>query len=132
MRLYRVDYTRFTDGVRVGMESFMVVKETKCGYWIEAWGGAKWVSRSGRKRYAHPTKEEAIESFRARKNRHILILKLKIEEIQRALYVDPNDYSEYTVDSSFWFPDRGDRREFKHAVLNFVDTSTLHDVFIPF
>jgi hypothetical protein len=125
MRLYRVDYTCTSNGPQCCMNSFMVVKETPCGYWIEVYGEGKWVSATARKRYAYPTKEEAINGWRARKHRHLAILHQKIHEIRRALEVDPARYWDYEHRSSFRFPDRGERKEFKDAVLDFVDTSDL-------
>lgn len=107
------------------IDSFMVVKETPCGYWIEGFEGGRWVSATGKKRFAYPTVEEAIEGWRARKDRHISILRAKIAEINRALSVDPSLYQHYENRSTFRFPDRGDRKEFKDAVLEFVDTSEL-------
>jgi hypothetical protein len=125
MRLYRVDYIRFTDGPHVTVDSFMVVKETPCGYWIEVNEGSRWVSATGKKRYAYPTVEEAIEGWRARKQRQISILRSKIAEINQALSVDPSMYQHYKNWSSFYYPDRGERKEFKDAVLQNVDTSEL-------
>lgn len=127
MRLYRADYTRYTDGPRVFIESFMVVKETPCGYWIELHegDGSRWVSATGKKRYAYPTVEEALAGWRARKHRQIAILRAKIAEINRALAFNPKDAHHYEVRSSFVFPDRGDRKEFKTAILDFVDTADL-------
>ena len=48
---------------------FKVVKRTPQGVWILAsWpDGKKWVSLSGRKRFAYPDKKEALNSFRIRK-----------------------------------------------------------------
>jgi len=48
---------------------FRVLRETPCGFWIalDTWGDQeKWVSKTGRKRYAYPTEELAKESFIAR------------------------------------------------------------------
>lgn len=123
MRLYRVDYTRYTDGPRPFVESYMVVKETPCGYWIELHEGSRWVSATGKKRYAYPSIAEAIEGWQARKGRQLSILRAKMAEINRALSVDPKCFSYYEVRSTFRFPDRGERKEFKDAILDFVDTA---------
>ena len=51
------------------------MKETPKGYWIE---GNKWISNYARKRSAYPTKEEAWESFKCRKERQVSILKMQL------------------------------------------------------
>ena len=49
-----------------------VVAETPKGYWI-GWNGVKekWVSKHSKKRYAHPTKEEAMAAYRHRKQAYV-------------------------------------------------------------
>jgi hypothetical protein len=134
MKMYRLDYRLTGDGIRVGVDVFSVVKETPCGYWIETWDGGRWVARKGKKRFACPTMDEAIDSFRARKHRHLAILRGTIQNIQAALVIDPKYYDVYNIRSSFQYPDSGDRKEFKDAVLTHVDTAELHDPYhnMPF
>lgn len=60
---------------------FEVIKETPKGYWIE---GKCWISKTSKKRYAHPTKEEAWKSFKARKARQIKILKTRLAYAEEA------------------------------------------------
>jgi len=56
------------------VDSYLILRETPCGYWIEiSWLKDKWVSKTGRKRYAYPTKAEALDSFIIRKERQIQI-----------------------------------------------------------
>lgn len=50
----------------------------------------KLVLHNSRKKYACPTIEEAITSFKARKNKQIRIYKAKIDEIRRALQLIEN------------------------------------------
>jgi len=72
--------------VAVHFETYHVLKETDCGYWIGLYPRdskhveedmknpyiwKKWVSKNGRKRFAYPTKKEALESFIIRKRRQI-------------------------------------------------------------
>ena len=62
--------------------TFNLVKETPKGYWISyGWykssklrGRAKWVSKTARKRFAYPSKEEALNNFIKRQERRIRIL----------------------------------------------------------
>jgi hypothetical protein len=77
---YRVDSLPFPLGDRtvVMMREYPVIRETRCGL-------TKWVKRGGKKRWAYPTREQAVESFRARKKRLIEICKWRIEEAEQAL-----------------------------------------------
>jgi hypothetical protein len=68
---------------KVSLMTFNLHKETPKGYWIghgfhcpdNLRANARWVSKTGRKRYAYPTKEEALESFIKRKEKQVKILK---------------------------------------------------------
>ena len=64
---------------------FQILRETSCGYWIIpeelanypksmsgiAERGKRWISKTSRKRYAYPTKREALQNFIARKKKQI-------------------------------------------------------------
>jgi hypothetical protein len=72
--------------------TFNLIKETPCGYWIgNNYGligeGKRWVSKTSRKRYAYPTREEAWESYRARKKRHVLILSAQLRKAEVCLRI---------------------------------------------
>lgn len=90
MKLYRyssrwkISFWRDLETVDVWCDEYEVIKETRCGYWIadypqkdpdkaikDKWTWTKWVSKGGKKRYAYPTKEEALESFIIRKHRQV-------------------------------------------------------------
>jgi len=51
------------------LSEYEITKYTKKGVWIQAYGDekGKFVLLSGKKRYAHPTKEEALDAFIYRK-----------------------------------------------------------------
>ena len=97
-------YRYYNSGVGVILEKFKLFKETPAGYWIipEYWSVEeemveprntrynKWVSKTSRKRFAYPTKEEALFSFKARKRRQIPILKAQLECTKEALKVAEN------------------------------------------
>jgi hypothetical protein len=86
--LYRFDDMHYTTGVRVEKRKFKVIKETPCGYWIklfDCFDDKKWVSKTGKKRYAYPTEEEALTSFKARKRRQIEILESQLTRARVAL-----------------------------------------------
>ncbi len=52
---------------------YKAVKETPCGYWLYlGWSmNDRWVSKKSRRRYAYPTKKEALESYIIRKEHQI-------------------------------------------------------------
>lgn len=60
---------------------FRVINETTCGYWISDFHGIikKWVSKTGKKRYAYPTKDEAFESYLIRKMRYVKNCRIIVE-----------------------------------------------------
>lgn len=82
MILYRYYSIYCDEGPSVYLEEFDMIKETPCGWWIQPagdiWRGGdykRWVSKTARKRYAYPTKKEALTSFKAKKVRQISILR---------------------------------------------------------
>lgn len=90
MILYRYAVTYYENGPRVDLEEFDMIKETQCGWWIIQAGtyddyGKKWVSKTAKKRYAYPTKEEALIGFKARKERQISILKARLSGAEHEL-----------------------------------------------
>ena len=86
-KFYRYhDYPSFShSGRRVELEVWISIKETPCGHWIIPADSVsysydnvlddtayidevkKWVGNNGRKRFAYPTKDEALKGFIARK-----------------------------------------------------------------
>jgi hypothetical protein len=64
---------------------FPIVGETDHGYWINAYGHRRWVSKFSKKRFAHPTPDQAYQSFRARKLRCIHIIAARLRDAERAL-----------------------------------------------
>lgn len=73
-------------------KSFPIIKETPCGCWISigyfnSSDQKKFVNLKARKKWAHPTPEEAMDGFRARKERQLRILKGQVLRTQAALYL---------------------------------------------
>jgi hypothetical protein len=95
MEFYRYEDIVYADiGVRINERKFKLLKETPCGYWIlPDWGYnypeseefKRWVSKVSKKRFAYPTKEEALVSYMARKKRQIEILKSQLKRAEIAL-----------------------------------------------
>ena len=97
MEFYRFDYHEYAEHDEDGeycspkfpkpileLSTYILSKETEKGYWIKIknWDThlfQKWVSKTSRKRFAYPTKEEALESFIKRTKRRIRIIKWQIQ-----------------------------------------------------
>jgi hypothetical protein len=79
-KFYRVEAIWNGDARTLMYVEFPIIKRTPSGTWIDVWGpGPKWVGDKWAKRYATPTKEEALESFRRRKARQVSILTRRLE-----------------------------------------------------
>jgi len=69
---------------KVELRIFYLFKETNKGYWItyndskNNLRGDKWVSKTSKKRYAYPTKKEALDNFINRTKSRIMILKRQL------------------------------------------------------
>ena len=83
-RLYRYESQRYSVVVdadadiygvspaKLCLQNYEVVAETPKGYWVGFFGAKdKWVSKSSRKRFAHPTESEALEAYRIRKKAYV-------------------------------------------------------------
>lgn len=89
---YRYSEFRTSESMSLHLETFEVLKYTQRGVWLDYYGGGKkFVLNEARKRFACPTKEEALESFRARKKRQIKILKAQLHSACRALELQPDE-----------------------------------------
>lgn len=82
--------------VKIELEKFKVVKLTPRGLWLSRmyinWKGEeetltdkKFILLDSRKKFAHPTKEEALESFIQRKASQVKIVKRQLDVAKRAL-----------------------------------------------
>lgn len=93
MTLYRYDDVSFASmdenyigpgRIEIVLSEYPVIKETPKGYWI-GYCYKRWVSRTSKKRFAHPTKDQAWNSFRIRKQRQIEIYAARLARAQTAL-----------------------------------------------
>lgn len=69
----------------VNLREYRVIRTTPKGAWIEYYGLNKFVKLDARKRFACPTKEEALASFMARKKKQIHILSSQLQNAETAL-----------------------------------------------
>ena len=84
--LYRYDCDTGNRDVLL-LKEYQVVRRTPCGVWIQIAPGypkpkLKFVLNDSRKRWAHETLDGAKESFLARKNRQLNILRNQIIDIE--------------------------------------------------
>lgn len=98
---YDGEYVRtgFRD-VKVVENIYSLVKETPKGYWIDGpiigqagsytlsiWdGGKRWIPKQSRKRFAYPTRKEAMKSFIRRQEERIRILSIQIGDSKIGLF----------------------------------------------
>lgn len=95
MKLYRYTTSSF-DGdpinfhdylnTRVFLSSFEVIKETKCGSWIEVNCKKKFVNHNCTKQYAYKTIVDAKTSFLYRKNAQIKILTHQLQDAKNSKF----------------------------------------------
>lgn len=87
---YNAEVTGYLD-VRVQAEKYSVIKVTEKGYWISVFSNKRWVAKEGKKKFAHVTKEEALESFIYRRQYHNKIMKVLTARNERILgYIGSN------------------------------------------
>lgn len=92
MTLYRYEDVATTSGVRVYLRRYVTHKETRC-YWY-VWTNIKerMVKKDARKKFAHPTVEEAAVSFKARKQRQFTIHKARMQQVLAAMHAELPDH----------------------------------------
>ena len=66
---------------KLELRTYDLLKETEKGYWIGYQGFSlkKWIPKKSKRRYAYPTKEEALTNFITRTKRRVNILQRQIE-----------------------------------------------------
>ena len=66
--------------IKLELRKYDLIKETSKGYWIgyEEVSFKKWIPKISKKRYAYPTKEEALRNFILRTEKRIKILQREV------------------------------------------------------
>jgi hypothetical protein len=94
---YRIDDRRCSLGVdewggplggrviELSLHKMPVLRRTPKGVWLDNYGGERFVLNGANKRFACPTVEEAQESFKARKEKQIRLLREQIRDAEEAL-----------------------------------------------
>ena len=78
---------------KVVLREYNLWKETLKGYWIgygdlgedKLRSNGRWVSKTSKRRFAYPTKKEALENFIKRNERRIKILKYQVWSCELAV-----------------------------------------------
>jgi hypothetical protein len=68
--------------VYVSIHEYRVTRETPKGVWLD---NGRFVLRDARKRWACPTRDEAVESFLARKRRQLRLLNSTVSQVEQAV-----------------------------------------------
>lgn len=93
---YRVHEQLYTESRLMLVETtFVVLRYTPKGAWIDEYGTPRFILTSARKRYACPTKEEALASYHARKRRQVEILRHQLKRAEAALTLQPDNATVY-------------------------------------
>lgn len=72
--------------MRVEMREYPVLRHTPKGVWLDDYSErGRFVLRDARRRWACPTREDAVESFLARKRRQAGILNARLEMVRSAI-----------------------------------------------
>ncbi len=85
------DFTTGFPNPTIELRTLNLHRETPKGYWIgygkpgQYSSKGRWVSKTSKKRFAYPTKEEALNNFVLRKTRQIQILKAQLENCTVAI-----------------------------------------------
>jgi hypothetical protein len=71
----------------ITLHEYLIIKSTPQGYWIKLFNNfyekRRWMAKDAKKRFAHKSKKEALESFIKRKRYYAIILKKRRQD---ALY----------------------------------------------
>ncbi len=99
MKFYRYEIMIHPDHVGIALGEFEMITETPKGYWIgikllysktDKWIEKHWVSKTSRKRYAYPTKEEALIGYIKRTKHRMGILTHQIDLCRQGIAIAEN------------------------------------------
>ncbi len=79
---------------------YPVLKHTPKGVWRDNYGKKRFVLKDGLKRFALPTKKEALESYIRRKKKQIQLLNHQLETARLCLMIANSQYEEMERSSS--------------------------------
>ncbi len=88
--LYRVNEFRKQEGMEIYFESILINKRTPKGVWV--YDNTKFIKLSAKKKWAYPSRPEALFAFIKRKERQILILTNKLDNAKESLSLSKEVY----------------------------------------
>jgi hypothetical protein len=77
--------------MRLYLDSYPILKFTRCGCWIDIGSRHKFVNLDKNKKWAHDSLEDAMISFIARKKRQAMILRNQLVRAESALFLKEED-----------------------------------------
>lgn len=105
---YRYEDTYFNEEIILALKMFVAIKETPKGYWIipksdyifglefdvefDDFNESYFVLKESKRRFAYPTKEEAIENFMFRKKKQLGILESQKIKAKKTLDIAKEKY----------------------------------------
>lgn len=96
MKFYRYEWVNYSSySMELRLMEYDLIKETPKGYWIGEKGfkgGYRWVSKTGKKRYAYPTADAALINYIKRTERRISILTSQLNNSKNSLIIANNRY----------------------------------------
>jgi hypothetical protein len=96
---YRYQEVHYSErSLMLVLHEYIILSRTPRGTWIDVFCRKRFVLDGARKRYACPTKEEALESYRARKEKQIGILEHQLARARAALNLKADGEREYFGD----------------------------------
>ena len=84
MKFYRYECGNSGVGVRIKLITYSLIRETKAGYWIGYLINGrhicqKWIPKISLKRFAYPTKKEALTNYVKRSEKRVRILNFQLK-----------------------------------------------------
>lgn len=72
----------YNEHLNLHIREYRVLAHTPKGVWLDHFGQKRFVLTEARKKFACPTREEALESFRKRKQRQAKILRAQLRDVE--------------------------------------------------
>jgi len=107
MKFYRYDIVEYAEhdidgeliaptypNPKIELRVYELKKETPCGYWIcleSGYSWKKWISKTSKKRFAYPTKKEAMINLIKRTETRLRILNRQVDLCKSVLYKVRNE-----------------------------------------
>jgi hypothetical protein len=86
------DVRAASKAMRLYLDSYPVLKHTRCGCWIAlGYGRKKFINLDARRKWAHKSLEDAMKSFAARKKRQVTILRHQLLKAEASLLLRAED-----------------------------------------